>query len=125
METAIVADDAGSEIRIIVLDSDEKAFTALTKVANDAGITAVSVTAIGAFKNATVGGFDFDEKSCRKIEIAEQCEVFRAIGGIAVGDDGAGRAKIETAPAADDVRARMGTQVIGEVDVARLIENAR
>ena len=41
---------------------------------------------------------------------------------VAGGGDGAGRAEIEAAPAADDLRARMGAQVIGEIDVARLVE---
>ena len=41
---------------------------------------------------------------------------------VAVGSDGPRRAEIETPPAADDVRARMGAEVIGEIDVARLVE---
>ena len=77
-----------SETRIVVLDSGEEAFATLTKFANDAGITAASLTAIGAFEKATIGWFDFDKKTYKKIEIAEQCEVLSAIGDIAVGDDG-------------------------------------
>ena len=46
------------------------------------------MTAIGAFERATVGWFDFDTKSYRKIEVDEQCEVLSAIGDVAVGDDG-------------------------------------
>ena len=43
---------------------------------------------------------------------------------IAGGRNGAGRAEIETAPAADDLRARMRAQVFREIDVARLVERA-
>lgn len=82
--------DAGEEpqIHVVVLDTGEEAFATLARFANDAGISAASLTAIGAFERATVGWFDFDTKSYRKIEIDEQCEVLSAIGDVAVGDDG-------------------------------------
>jgi len=83
-----MSDKAGSATRVIVLDAGEEAFATLTEFANDAGITAASLTAIGAFERATVGWFDFEKKTYKKIEVAEQCEVLSAIGDIAVGDDG-------------------------------------
>src|SRR6201991_5189883 len=88
MKSARLSGEAGSEARVAILESGEEAFTTLTKFANDAGITAASLTAIGAFERATVGWFDFEKKSYRKIEVAEQCEVLSAIGDVAVGDDG-------------------------------------
>ena len=88
MKSTKIAGDAGAESRVIVLDSGEEAFAALTKFANDAGITAASLSAIGAFENATVGWFDVDRKTYREIQVAQQCEVLSAIGDIAVGDDG-------------------------------------
>jgi uncharacterized protein len=88
MKSTKIAGDAGSETRVVVLDSGEEAFAALTKFANDAGITTVSLTAIGAFEKATIGWFDFDKKTYKKIEVEQQCEVLSAIGDVAVGDDG-------------------------------------
>jgi uncharacterized protein len=88
MKSATIAEDAGAQTRIVILDSGEEAFAVLTKFANDAGITAASLTAIGAFENATVGWFDFEKKTYKKIEIIEQCEVLSAIGDVAVADDG-------------------------------------
>ncbi|QIO32408.1 PPC domain-containing DNA-binding protein [Bradyrhizobium sp. 1(2017)] len=88
MQSVKMSGKAGSATRVIILDSGEEAFATLTKFANDAGITAASLTAIGAFERATVGWFDFEKKTYKKIEIAEQCEVLSAIGDIAVGDDG-------------------------------------
>jgi uncharacterized protein len=88
MESMKMAGDAGTETRVAILTSEEEAFTTLTKFANDAGITAASLTAIGAFERATVGWFDFEKKTYKKIEIAQQCEVLSAIGDIAVGDNG-------------------------------------
>jgi uncharacterized protein len=61
MKSTKIAGDAGSETRVVVLDSGEEAFAALTKFANDSGITTASLTAIGAFEKATIGWFDFDK----------------------------------------------------------------
>jgi predicted DNA-binding protein with PD1-like motif len=88
MKSTKIAGDAGSETRVVVLDSGEEAFAALAKFANEAGITAASLTAIGAFEKATIGWFDYDKKTYKKIEVSEQCEVLSAIGDVAVGDDG-------------------------------------
>jgi predicted DNA-binding protein with PD1-like motif len=86
MKSAKIAGDAGIETRIVVLDSGEDAFAVLTKFANAAGITAASLTAIGAFESATVGWFDFEKKTYKKIDITEQCEVLKADIGIALMD---------------------------------------
>jgi predicted DNA-binding protein with PD1-like motif len=88
MKSTKIAGDAGSETRVVVLDSGEEAFAALAKFANEAGITAASLTAIGAFEKATIGWFDYDKKTYKNIEVSEQCEVLSAIGDVAVGDDG-------------------------------------
>jgi len=60
MKSTRIAGDGGAVTRVVILDSGEEAFAALTKFANDAGITAASLTAIGAFERATVGWFDVD-----------------------------------------------------------------
>jgi uncharacterized protein len=88
MKSTKIASDAGSETRVVILDSGEEAFATLTKFANDTGLTAASLTAIGAFERATIGWFDFDKKTYKKIEVGQQCEVLSAIGDVAVGDDG-------------------------------------
>jgi uncharacterized protein len=88
MKSTKIAGDAGSETRVVVLDSGEEAFAALTKFATEAGVTAASLTAIGAFEKVTIGWFDYDKKTYKKIEVSEQCEVLSAIGDVAVGDDG-------------------------------------
>lgn len=88
MESRVVSEDAGAAVHVVILDSGEEAFAALTRFANDAKVTAASVTAIGAFEKATVGWFDFGSKTYKKIEVNQQCEVLSAIGDVAVGDDG-------------------------------------
>ena len=88
MKSKRIRADEQAQVHVIILDSGEEAFAALTRFANKSAISAASLTAIGAFERATVGWFDIASKSYRKIEVNEQCEVLSAIGDIAVGDDG-------------------------------------
>jgi uncharacterized protein len=113
MESTKIAGDAGTETRVAILKSGEEAFAALTQFANDAGITAASLTAIGAFEKATVGWFDFDKK--KKIEIAEQSEVLCAIGDIAVGDDGKASLHVHVVLGLSDGTTRGGHLLEGKV----------
>lgn len=88
MKARLATGSADERIHIIVLDSGEEAFAMLTEFAKTLAIPAASLTAIGAFAEATVGWFDFDRKTYKKIAVQEQCEVLSAIGDVAVGDDG-------------------------------------
>jgi predicted DNA-binding protein with PD1-like motif len=115
MKSTKIADDTGSEIRVVILDSGEDAFTTLTKFANDAGITAASLTAIGAFEKATIGWFDFDKKTYKKIEIDQQCEVLSAIGDVAVGDDGKASLHVHVVLGLSDGTTRGGHLLEGKV----------
>jgi uncharacterized protein len=88
MKSKTLSDRPGAQVHVVILDAGEEAFATLTKFANDANISAASLTAIGAFERAVVGWFDLASKGYRKIEVDEQCEVLSAIGDLAVGDDG-------------------------------------
>jgi predicted DNA-binding protein with PD1-like motif len=88
MKSTAISPGASAQTHLIVLDSGEEAFAALTAFVNGNNITAASISAIGAFEKATVGWFDLASKSYRKIAVDEQCEVLSAIGDVAVGDDG-------------------------------------
>ena len=115
MESRIVSDDPGGHVHIVILDSGEEAFAALTRFANEARITAASVTAIGAFERATVGWFDFASKTYKRIEVGEQCEVLSAIGDIAVGDDGKASLHIHIVLGLSDGSTRGGHLLAGIV----------
>jgi predicted DNA-binding protein with PD1-like motif len=115
MKTAKIAGDAGAETRVVILETGEEAFSALTMAANDAGITAASLTAIGAFESAVVGWFDLEKKTYRKIEIAQQCEVLSAIGDVAVGDDGKASLHVHVVLGLSDGTTRGGHLLEGKV----------
>ena len=115
MNSMKLAGEAGAETRVAILKSGEEAFATLTKFATDAGITAASLTAIGAFEKATVGWFDFEKKTYKKIDIAEQCEVLSAIGDIAVGDDGRASLHVHVVLGLSDGTTRGGHLLEGRV----------
>jgi predicted DNA-binding protein with PD1-like motif len=115
MKSTEIANDAGAETRIVILETGEEAFATLTKFANEAGITAASLTAIGAFESATVGWFDFEKKTYKKIEIAEQCEVLSAIGDVAIADDGQASLHVHVVLGLSDGTTRGGHLLKGKV----------
>jgi len=115
MKSRLVADDPGAPTQIVILDSGEEAFAALTRFANEAKITAASLTAIGAFEKATVGWFDFAAKTYKKIEVAEQCEVLSALGDVAVGDDGNASLHVHIVLGLSDGSTRGGHLLAGTV----------
>jgi uncharacterized protein len=115
MKSARIAGDVGAETCVVILETGEEALAALTKFANDAGITGASLTAIGAFQNATVGWFDFDQKTYKEIEVAQQCEVLSAIGDVAVGDDGKASLHVHVVLGLSDGTTRGGHLLAGKV----------
>jgi uncharacterized protein len=88
MKSQRIASEGKAETLIVVLDDGEEAFSALQEFTRKEGVSAASLTAIGAFSCATVGWFDFASKSYKEIAVDEQCEVLSAIGDVAIGDDG-------------------------------------
>ncbi len=73
---------------VLVLDEGEEAFDAISRFAQQQEIAGASLTAIGAFRSATLGFFDFTTKKYKEIPVDSQTEVLSAIGDVAVGDDG-------------------------------------
>jgi uncharacterized protein len=115
MRSKLVSDEPGAQVHVVILDTGDEAFAALTKFANDAEISAAALTAIGAFERATVGWFDFASKSYRKIEVNEQCEVLSAIGDVAVGDDGKASLHVHIVLGLSDGSTRGGHLLAGVV----------
>ena len=115
MRSKLVSAREQARIHVVVLESGEEAFAALTRFAIEADISAASLTAIGAFERATVGWFDMASKSYRKIEVNEQCEVLSAIGDVAVGDDGKPSLHVHIVLGLSDGSTRGGHLVAGTV----------
>lgn len=88
MHSTLLADNDGKRVFALVLDDGDEAFACITSFAVDKGLTAASLTAIGAFERATIGFFDFASRSYEEIAVDTQSEVLSLIGDVAEGDDG-------------------------------------
>ena len=88
MQSKLVAESAGQRIFVIILEPGEEAFSTISDFAVKEQFSAASLTALGAFSEATVGWFDFAGKTYRSIPVAQQCEVLSALGDIAIDDNG-------------------------------------
>jgi predicted DNA-binding protein with PD1-like motif len=73
---------------VLVADAGDDAVAVLKGFAVEQGLTAASLTGVGAFSGATVGWFDREKKEYRPIEVREQCELLSLLGDIALGPDG-------------------------------------
>jgi len=90
MRSKILSD--GDERTIaLVFDTGDEAMTTLARFADEHGITAARLTAIGAFSRAVLGYFDWQRKDYERIPVHEQVEVVALVGDVALEE---GRPKI-------------------------------
>ena len=61
MEAKQIHEKSGQETFALVLDAGDEAVKGLTGFARENGLDAASITAIGAFSDATLGFFDIEE----------------------------------------------------------------
>jgi predicted DNA-binding protein with PD1-like motif len=73
---------------VLVFDSGDEVIEGLGGFARGHQISAAQFTGIGAFSDLVLGYFDWQQKSYRRIPIAEQVEVVSLLGNIARGEDG-------------------------------------
>jgi uncharacterized protein len=69
-----------------VFDSGDEVIAGLKKFAGAHQVAAAHFTAIGAFKEVTLGYFDWEKKDYVKIPVHEQVEVLSLIGDVALND---------------------------------------
>jgi uncharacterized protein len=72
----------------VVLDTDDEVMRALGEFVREQKVEAASVTAIGAFRRALLGYFDWETKEYKKIHVDQQVEVLSLLGDVAVTDEG-------------------------------------
>lgn len=88
MKHKLLASDAGERTFILVLEEGDEAFKCIGEFAEREGVTAASITAIGAFRAATIAFFEFETKNYRKIPVEVQSEVLSMLGDVAMDDEG-------------------------------------
>lgn len=72
----------------IVFDKGDEFIAGLTEFAGQHQLDASEFTAIGAFKDATLGYFDREKMDYVKIPVAEQVEVLSLVGNITLEEGG-------------------------------------
>lgn len=80
-------DDRGEKTFVLVFDTDDEVVSGLTDFAKREKLGAAHFTAIGAFRELTLGYFDWDSKQYQKIPVREQVEVLSLVGNIVMKDD--------------------------------------
>ena len=86
MRATLLHDDT-EKTYAVIFDKDDEFLAGLTEFITREHITAAHFTAIGAFSRATLGYFERDRKTYKKIPIGEQVEVLSLVGDVAIADD--------------------------------------
>jgi uncharacterized protein len=72
----------------VVLDTGDEALGKLAEFIRKNEVEAASLTAIGGFRRALLGYFDWQTKEYKKIAVEEQVEVLSLLGDVAVAEEG-------------------------------------
>lgn len=108
MEARRIHEEGGQKTFAVVLDSGEEVMASLSAFAKENGLDAASLTAIGAFSDATLGYFDMERKEYKKIPIEEQVEVLSLVGTVAPKEGGEPQVHTHVVLGASDGTARGG-----------------
>jgi predicted DNA-binding protein with PD1-like motif len=82
MKSKLLHED-GTRTFAVIFDKGDDPYEGLTAFAAENGLDAARITAIGAFRSATLGYFDPEAKEYERFEVDEQVEVLSFIGDIA------------------------------------------
>lgn len=80
-------EDAAERTYALIFDEGDKVMEHLKAFAQEENLTAAYFTAIGAFREVTLGFFDPDRKEYEKTRLDEQVEVLTLAGNVAMRED--------------------------------------
>jgi len=84
MKSKLILEHQGERTFALVFDSGDEVVAGLRAFAKEANLTAARLTAIGAFRDVTLGFFDPDRKEYDKTVLKEQVEVLSLLGNVAI-----------------------------------------
>jgi uncharacterized protein len=90
MRSKLLHDENELKTFAVVFDKDDEVRECLLEFATENHLANAHLTAIGAFSDVTLGFFDRQQKSYRKIPVKEQVEVLSFTGNIVPKDGEAG-----------------------------------
>jgi uncharacterized protein len=88
MQIKLIHEEGGKRTFAVILQTGDEVMRCLGEFAGRERIGGAQVTAIGAFRAASLAFFDWASKQYRPIPVAEQTEVASLVGDIAIGPDG-------------------------------------
>ncbi len=88
MKSKLIHESDGQRTYAVVMSAGDEAMSCLERFAREAGLSAASLTAIGAFRSAELAYFDWETRRYLPIPVEDQVEVASLIGDVAIGPDG-------------------------------------
>ncbi|HEX6533673.1 MAG TPA: PPC domain-containing DNA-binding protein [Gemmatimonadaceae bacterium] len=88
MKSKLLHDELGQRTFAIVFDTGDEVSDGLLAVATQHDLAGSHFTAIGALRDVTLGYFDWDTKTYKRIPIHEQVEVLSLLGDVSRAPDG-------------------------------------
>ena len=87
MQSRLINQAGQQRTFVVVLNSGDEVTTCLKRFVEQEKIEAAQFSAIGAFRSAVLGYFDWETKSYQRIPVDEQVEVASFTGDVALGPD--------------------------------------
>jgi uncharacterized protein len=81
-----ILNDAGERTDALIFETGDEVMSLLQRFCEEHEVTAARFTAIGAFRSAVLGYFNWERKEYDRIPIDEQVEVLSLIGDVALSD---------------------------------------
>jgi predicted DNA-binding protein with PD1-like motif len=81
-----ILNDAGERTYALIFDIGDEPMSVLQRFCEEHEVTAARFTAIGAFRSAVLGYFNWERKQYDRIPVDEQVEVLSLIGDVALSD---------------------------------------
>jgi predicted DNA-binding protein with PD1-like motif len=88
MKVKLVHEDEGQRVLVAVLDTGDEVMTCIGEIARKERLTAAQISGIGAFSDAVLGYFDWEQKQYEKIPVHEQVELVSLLGDIGIDEQG-------------------------------------
>lgn len=86
MKSKRIHENAGETTYALIFETGDEAMAGLIGFAREHGLGAAHFTAIGAFRDAVLGYFDWETKQYKANPVEEQVEVLSLIGDVALKD---------------------------------------
>jgi predicted DNA-binding protein with PD1-like motif len=88
VKAKLLHDDAGQKTFALIFASGDEVMKNLLAFAQAQHLGGSRFSAIGAFRDATLGYFDWDKKDFKHIPVREQVEVVSLVGDVALAENG-------------------------------------